>query len=428
MGGAIKWVECLANILDSVFAVIFFWSLLGLTKKLKKWLCNLIMICCVIVNVILQNIFPDSPQNICAYLIFSIVFVMICTNGRMSSEWLSIAIWNIILMFASIVYATAYSYFKSNVQGDIWDMSAVSRVHYLIGQKLLLSVFMLLAIVLLKKLRLKSAMPIMNIVVFIISVLIGIILDMMLDYEYLDNKGKVAIEIAMIGILSINVFVYVATYQWNKNQKLLLENQLLRMSQEEQRESMERMMQLQEKNRILRHDLRHYFTVFQELLSAGKTEEAGNYVEEVLSTKFQPEGIYMTGDEILDAVLNHCDSMCRQKGISFHAEVSAHLPQGQMEFAIALLNLLENAIEAEEQEKEKKIELQIYESAGLHLVTVRNRIEKSVLKDNPHLHTRKADASIHGLGRKSVKKIIQDMDGSFYEEEKNGYFISNIVI
>ena len=50
-----------------------------------------------------------------------------------------------------------------------------------------------------------------------------------------------------------------------------MENQMLRMAQEGQKESMERMMQMQEKNRILRHDLRHYFTVFQELLANGRT-------------------------------------------------------------------------------------------------------------------------------------------------------------
>ena len=276
--------------------------------------------------------------------------------------------------------------------------------------------------------KMKSAMPVMNAVVFVISILIGIILDIMLDYPYLDKKGKIAIGIAMVGILAINVFVYVATYQLNKSQKLLMENQLLRMSQEEQKEGMERMMRLQEKNRMLRHDLRHYFTLFQEMLANGNVEEAQKYVEDVLNTKLQPEGVYMTGDEILDAVLNHCDGICRQKQITFRTEISAHLPEGQMEFAIALLNLLENAIEAEELEEDKLIELQIYESAGLLLVTVRNRISQSVMENNPELRTRKADASLHGLGRKSVKKLIRDMEGSFYEEERNGFFISNIVV
>ncbi|RHO75962.1 GHKL domain-containing protein [Clostridium sp. AF43-10] len=91
-------------------------------------------------------------------------------------------------------------------------------------------------------------------------------------------------------------------------------------------------------------------------------------------------------------------------------------------------DLLENAIEAEELEEDKLIELQIYESAGLLLVTVRNRISQSVMENNPELRTRKADASLHGLGRKSVKKLIRDMEGSFYEEERNGFFISNIVV
>lgn len=191
---------------------------------------------------------------------------------------------------------------------------------------------------------------------------------------------------------------------------------------------MERMMQMQEKNRILRHDLRHYFTVFQELLANGRIDEAKNYVREVLDTRLQPEGVYMTGDEILDAVLNHCDSCCRSKGIAFHAEVSAHLPEGQMEFAIALLNLLENAIEAEELEEDKEIELQIYESAGLLLVTVKNRISRSVLEENPDMKTKKPNSSLHGLGRKSVRQLVRDMDGAYYEEEKNGYFISNLVV
>lgn len=185
---------------------------------------------------------------------------------------------------------------------------------------------------------------------------------------------------------------------------------------------------MQEKNRILRHDLRHYFTVFQELLANGRVDEAKNYVREVLDTRLQPEGVYMTGDEILDAVLNHCDSCCRTKGITFHAEVSAHLPEGQMEFAIALLNLLENAIEAEELEDDKKIELQIYESAGLLLVTVKNRISRSVLEENPDMKTKKPNSSLHGLGRKSVRQLVRDMDGAYYEEEKNGYFISNLVV
>lgn len=428
MGSHIDLFENLANIIDAVFEIAFLMIVLGKRKNMPYWLFWISSVIMVAITAITQYFFSESMQNTAIYLVFGVVYILICIRGSLGQKMLYFTIWNILLMVCGVVYAAGYGFLKRNVQGNIWDMSDGQRIRYLIGLKLLLVLLFFTVVILLRKEKLNSAMPAMNITVFVISVLIGLILDVMLDYDYLDQKGKAAIGIAMIGILTINVFVYIATYQLNKNQKLLMENQMLRMSQEEQKESMQRMMELQEKNRILRHDLRHYFTVFQELLAAGNVEEAKSYADEVISTKLQAEGVYMTGDKILDAVLNHNDSVCKSKGIRFHAEVSAHLPQGQMEFAIALMNLLENAIEAEEREKDKDIELEIYESAGVLLVTVKNRISQSVMKKNPEFKTRKENSKLHGLGRKSVKSLIEDLDGTFYEEEKEGYFVSNIVI
>ena len=405
-------VEKFANTLDAILGIVFLTMILGKKKSMPNWLFVVLALIVPVANVVLQKVFPDSPENNIVYILLTIFFGFVCTNGKISEKIIYVAIWNILLMACGLIFASVYGYVVRGTNGMEWEMDAIQRLHYIMGSKLNLILCTLLVMVILKKTKMKSAMPVMNAVVFVISILIGIILDIMLDYPYLDKKGKIAIGIAMVGILAINVFVYVATYQLNKSQKLLMENQLLRMSQEEQKEGMERMMRLQEKNRMLRHDLRHYFTLFQEMLANGNVEEAQKYVEDVLNTKLQPD----------------CDGICRQKQITFRTEISAHLPEGQMEFAIALLNLLENAIEAEELEEDKLIELQIYESAGLLLVTVRNRISQSVMENNPELRTRKADASLHGLGRKSVKKLIRDMEGSFYEEERNGFFISNIVV
>lgn len=427
MVNLIDMVEWAANAVDAILAIVFLTIMLGKKEHLPKGIYVLFAIICTFGNVWLQLKFPDSPENNCIYILITICFGLICTNGKLSQKILHITIWNILLMFCGILYATIYGYVRGPF-GVEWEMTARERFHYLLGSKLNLLLLFIVVLFFLRKIKMKTAMPVMNFVVFIISMIIGIILDIMLEYQYLDRKGKLLIGIAMIGIMVINIFVYVASYRLNRNQKLLMENQLLKLSQEEQKESMERMMQLQETNRIFRHDLRHYFTVFRDFLDSGDIEEAKKYVGEIIDTKLQTEGVYCTGDKILDAVLNHCDNCCHQKGITFYANICAHLPKEQMAFAIALLNLLENAIEAEEQEKEKYIELQIYESAGVLLVSVKNRISSSVLLQNPELKTKKDDAAAHGFGRKSVRNMIQDMDGTFFEEEKNGFFISNIVV
>lgn len=428
MDSLIDIVEFGANLIDGALAAAFMLILLGKKKKLPVWAAVVITTGFVVANVILQNVFPDSPENIMCYIGIMILYACSCIKGRITQKLLYMTIWNILLMFCGLIYAAVYGFILRGKPGIEWQMTAIQRLQYLLGSKLNLILLTALTLLILKRTKIKSGMLVMNFVVFLISILVGIILDSMLDYQYLDTRGKMAVGIAMIGIFTINIFVYLASYQLDKAQRLQMENQLLRMSQEEQKDSMERMMKQQEKNRILRHDIRHYFTVFQELLAKGKTEDAQRYVQEVLDTDLQAAGIYMTGDEVLDAVLNHCDGICRQKGITFIARVSAHLPKSQMEFAIMLLNLLENAVEAEEKETEKRIELEMYESAGLYLVTIKNRISQSVLETNPEFHTQKSDTSIHGLGRKSVKRLVQDMEGTFYEEEKNGYFISNIVL
>ena len=321
-------VEIFANTLDAILGIVFLTMILGKKKSMSNWLFVVLALIVPVANVVLQKVFPDSPENNIVYILLTIFFGFVCTNGKISEKIIYVAIWNILLMACGLIFASVYGYVVRGTNGMEWEMDAIHRLHYIMGSKLNLILCTLLVMVILKKTKMKSAMPVMNAVVFVISILIGIILDIMLDYPYLDKKGKIAIGIAMVGILAINVFVYVATYQLNKSQKLLMENQLLRMSQEEQKEGMERMMRLQEKNRMLRHDLRHYFTLFQEMLANGNVKEAQKYVEDVLNTKLQPEGVYMTGDEILDAVLNHCDGICRQKQITFRTEISAHLPEG----------------------------------------------------------------------------------------------------
>ena len=228
-------VEIFANTLDAILGIVFLTMILGKKKSMPNWLFVVLALIVPVANVVLQKVFPDSPENNIVYILLTIFFGFVCTNGKISEKIIYVAIWNILLMACGLIFASVYVYVVRGTNGMEWEMDAIQRLHYIMGSKLNLILCTLLVMVILKKTKMKSAMPVMNAVVFVISILIGIILDIMLDYPYLDKKGKIAIGIAMVGILAINVFVYVATYQLNKSQKLLMENQLLRMSQEEQK-------------------------------------------------------------------------------------------------------------------------------------------------------------------------------------------------
>ena len=280
--------EIIANFIDVVFQFAFLTIVLGKRKNLPAWVFGILAVILAAGTTCAMMMFQNGGRNIFIYMVVGLIFVFAFTGRGFRQGILYFMMWNILLMACGLIYTAAYSFIKQKAGVNVWTMTTSEHIHYLMGSKLMLFLLMVIAIVLLKRVYLKSAMPIMNLVVFVISILIGIILDIMLNYEYLDKRGKLAIEIAMAGIVIINIIVYVTTYKLNKSQKLQMENQMLRMAQEGQKESMERMMQMQEKNRILRHDLRHYFTVFQELLANGSVDEAKNYVREVLDTRLQP--------------------------------------------------------------------------------------------------------------------------------------------
>lgn len=64
----------------------------------------------------------------------------------------------------------------------------------------------------------------------------------------------------------------------------------------------------------------------------------------------------------------------------------------------------------------------VYDSFQYH------KIGKSVLKENPELHSTKEEKELHGIGISQIKEIVAAYDGlyDFYEEE--GYFCSRVFI
>ena len=64
----------------------------------------------------------------------------------------------------------------------------------------------------------------------------------------------------------------------------------------------------------------------------------------------------------------------------------------------------------------------------LHIV-MKNTIEGSVLKENPHLNTTKKDnVEQHGYGLKSVRDIVKKYNGSMQINEQEGYFVVDVIL
>ena len=95
-----------------------------------------------------------------------------------------------------------------------------------------------------------------------------------------------------------------------------------------------------------------------------------------------------------------------------------------IEIFTAILNLLENAIDAEKEipADDRYINLEIIHTSKNVSIIVQNRIAQSVLQNNIDLKTTKSENKLHGYGLRNVRQIAQNNNGFVDISEQNNIF------
>ena len=82
-----------------------------------------------------------------------------------------------------------------------------------------------------------------------------------------------------------------------------------------------------------------------------------------------------------------------------------------IDFSAVFSNAVDNAIEHERKETKKEIAISVYEKKGYDVISVKNRISKSILETNPNLSSTKNDSEKHGFGVSQIKEIAESYEG-----------------
>ena len=188
-------------------------------------------------------------------------------------------------------------------------------------------------------------------------------------------------------------------------------------SMKERLQSAEKVMQ---KDRMMRHDRRHFEALLYQLLEDGRTEEAKQCLKERLA--MEPKGIQKYCDNTtVNAVISHYVSWAKKEGI--HTTVAANIPVSlsvdEMELAITISNLLENAINACKKlpESDRYIKLTVKYKNQL-LVEIENSCESVVpLDEEGHPFSSEEN---HGIGTRSVLAFVNKTNSEIHylAEEK----------
>lgn len=177
------------------------------------------------------------------------------------------------------------------------------------------------------------------------------------------------------------------------------------------------------------HDLKHQIAIFKSEIGTEKTSE---YLEQMEREIKVFEAQNKTGNKVLDAVLMSKSVYCQKHGIEMKIMVDGGLLDFMDVVDVSALfgNMLDNAIESAEKQKEEKRLVGLYISREKQFLRIRTEnycAEKISFKNGMPVTTKK-DKRFHGYGMKSMQKTVEKYGGSVVASQREHWFELKILI
>jgi two-component system sensor histidine kinase AgrC len=383
---------------------------------------------CIAHFVLLPNIW-QSLLGMGVMLLMSCIML----EGKTEQKMLVIIACNVFMILVSMLRGriTFFLSGKSINEISIQGSESLARV---LGILLTNTLYLVTAYILTRffhdKIKLKKEEYIIVIIfyiIFLIVVLLSIAMSRNVDFSLIWQKTFLILDMLMF---IANIIVLKMIFHINQQNHYEMENALLYMQITQQ----EKRIREEEKNyrevQLLRHDLKRYLVTYRQLLQEGKYEVIEADIDKILGKRLNTNHCVYTENTILNAVICEKMEQCSIKNIKIEVQVNADKDMDSIEYGVVLSNLLDNAIEAEEQEKEENryICLNIgVEQNMIHLV-VSNYISESVLQNNALLETSKKNKQLHGIGLRGVKEFVNNKEGEIEIFEENHMFVVHICV
>ncbi|MDP4146430.1 MAG: GHKL domain-containing protein [Bacillota bacterium] len=215
----------------------------------------------------------------------------------------------------------------------------------------------------------------------------------------------------------------------SENMELKLELEAVKKEYDKQTGMAAEIKSLNKKARTLKHDMKNHIMVITSYLNDGEYDEAKNYLSKIADNLNKIYTYIETGNSLLNYIINTKLQLAMEKGIDVKAEIeNLSFDQiGSVDFSALLNNLLDNAIEASLNTNNKEMVVNILRKRGYDTILVKNKIGKSVLKDNPNLISTKKNKEEHGYGLKHIKALVDKYEGMLDIYEEDNFFCVYVV-
>ena len=225
------------------------------------------------------------------------------------------------------------------------------------------------------------------------------------------------ISISAALVLIINLLVF---YYYDYSQKMNDNYTSLQIRLQKENDTVEyykMLVEHDEKQRILIHDIKNHLATILNMNDNSSSNKISEYITQIINEPAMQTSLKLCDNELLNVLLNRYKKLCEDKHISFSTDIRSNSVNflKNEEITSLFANLLDNAMEAAIQSEHPLIEIKAYSKEGtvFSLITVTNSCDKEPLTDrHGNLVTSKSDKKSHGIGTKSIKRIVDSYDGN----------------
>lgn len=366
--------------------------------------------------------------NSCAYLFYQNWILNIFSN--------ILPFFAITLLYKSDIYRKLIAVVTSCVMAIVCDTIAVAFSGYLkinsmffnqgfVSNIIFLASINLITHLFFRKSDLDDSVPIMYYITVIFVPLGSIIIG------YFAAKSLDVISlITSIIILLINIDVF---YMYDslidmfssKQEKKLIQNQ-----NEAYQNQLKLMQQSQMTMRCLKHDMDNHILKMQDLLVNERYTELEHYLSDTKQYIDSDNKIIDSGNEFVDSILNYkLNKLCSMNVDSdFDISMPSNVGISCFDINVILSNLVYNSLEALElvpDAEQKKMSMKISYKQGYVKIVIGNTFD-GILPNK--VKTKKQDHINHGIGLKSVERVVEKYGGILKIETLDKWFEASVLI
>lgn len=230
-------------------------------------------------------------------------------------------------------------------------------------------------------------------------------------------------------LLIINfIIIYIYHYTQKKNAEFI-DLQLQLQKEYDMAEYYKTLFTQNKNQQILIHDIRKHLLSISQLNAQNEQAKIQQYLDTLLNSSELQDSVRISDNDLLNSILCHYIKICRDKCIEFKADIRTKSLKklDYPELTSLFCNLLDNAVEACDNIPDAFIEVSVSQkgNSSLTLINIVNACKHPpIFADSGFPVSTKKDTRKHGLGLKSVNRIVNKYNGNikmYYDASAEAY-------